>query len=178
MWKRIAVYGIAAGAIVGAQFTAVMALSQGREVGAWGVAIGYATMLLALSLVFVAVKRQRDLALGGVIRFLPALAMGLAISTVAGIIYATTWEAILAVTGMDFAGDYARQIIEQQKAKGLTGPELEKLIRDMETFKAQYAQPLYRFGATFLEIAPVGVLVSLVSAGLLRNPRFMPARRS
>jgi hypothetical protein len=29
---------------------------------------------------------------------------------------------------------------------------------------------------TFVEIFPVGVIVSLVSAGLLRNSRFMPAR--
>jgi len=30
---------------------------------------------------------------------------------------------------------------------------------------------------TFIEIFPVGVLVSLVSAGLLRNSRFLPVRR-
>jgi hypothetical protein len=30
---------------------------------------------------------------------------------------------------------------------------------------------------TFVEIFPVGVLVSLVSVALLRNPRFLPARR-
>jgi hypothetical protein len=30
---------------------------------------------------------------------------------------------------------------------------------------------------TLLEILPVGLLVSAVSAGLLRNSRFMPARR-
>ncbi len=47
----------------------------------------------------------------------------------------------------------------------------------METFKAQYANPLFRLPMTFIEIFPVGVLVSLISAAILRNPRVLPARR-
>ncbi len=39
-----------------------------------------------------------------------------------------------------------------------------------------YAKPWYRMPMTFAEIFPVGILVSLVSAALLRNPRFLPAR--
>ena len=47
----------------------------------------------------------------------------------------------------------------------------------MERFKQQYANPLFRLPMTFTEVFPVGVLVSLISAGLLRNSRFLPARR-
>jgi hypothetical protein len=39
-----------------------------------------------------------------------------------------------------------------------------------------YDNPLYRLPMTFAEIFPVGLLVTLVSAVLLRNPRFLPAR--
>ena len=46
----------------------------------------------------------------------------------------------------------------------------------MDAFKIQYADPLFRLPMTFVEIFPVGVLVSLISAGLLRNRRFLPAR--
>jgi len=38
-----------------------------------------------------------------------------------------------------------------------------------------YANPLYRIPQTFTEIAPVALTVPLVSALLLRNPRFMAA---
>jgi hypothetical protein len=31
-------------------------------------------------------------------------------------------------------------------------------------------------GMTFIEIFPVGVLIALISAALLRNPRMLPAR--
>ncbi|MDP9104349.1 MAG: hypothetical protein M3N49_00205 [Candidatus Eremiobacteraeota bacterium] len=48
----------------------------------------------------------------------------------------------------------------------------------MERFKVQYAKSLNRLSMTFAEIFPVRVLVSLTSAGLLRNGRFLPARRT
>ena len=48
----------------------------------------------------------------------------------------------------------------------------------MEVFKTMYANPLLRLPMTFVEIFPVGVLVSLVTAGLLRNSRFLPMRRT
>lgn len=45
-----------------------------------------------------------------------------------------------------------------------------------EASKVQYANPLFRLPMVFAEIFPVGVLVSLISAALLRNRRFLPAR--
>jgi hypothetical protein len=74
---------------------------------------------------------------------------------------------------MDFAGEYAKALIAQQEAHGVTGDALAKFKAEMERFKIQYANPFYRLPMTFAEIFPVGVLVSLVSAGLLRNPRFL-----
>jgi hypothetical protein len=46
----------------------------------------------------------------------------------------------------------------------------------MGEFRQQYANPFFRLSITFIEIFPVGVLISLISAVLLRNPRFMAAR--
>jgi hypothetical protein len=46
----------------------------------------------------------------------------------------------------------------------------------MESFKVQYADPLFRMPMTFMEIFPVGLLISLISAAVLRNPKVLPAR--
>jgi len=46
----------------------------------------------------------------------------------------------------------------------------------MAEFKTQYENPWFRLPMTFVEIFLVGVLVSLISAALLRNSRFLPAR--
>lgn len=178
MLDKILTQGALAGLIVGLPLFGMTVVIGHPLPGAWGVVVGYLIMLVALSIVFVAVKRHRDLAQGGVIRFWPAFGMGLGISAVASICYALAWEAALAVTGLDFAGDYARMLIEQKRAAGVTGAELARFAAELEVFKRQYANPLYRVPMTLTEIFPVGVLVSLVSAGLLRNSRFMPAARA
>ena len=92
------------------------------------------------------------------------------------IMYVISWESACAIAHLDFAGSYAKAMIAQQQAKGVSAEALAKLTAEMERFKAQYANPLYRWPMTFMEIFPVGVLVSLVSAALLRNSRFLPSR--
>lgn len=174
MLRRILGYGTIAGLIVGGWLFGVTIAFDG-PVG--GMLIGYLSMLIALSAVFVGIKRHRDVALGGVIKFWPALMMGLGISVVAGVFYVVAWEAAIAIKHLDYGTIYADLMIEQARAKGTSGPALDKVIAEMERFKAQYADPLYRIPMTFAEIFPVGVLVSLVSAALLRNPGFLPARR-
>ncbi len=177
MLRKILSFGTLAGVIVAVPTFAMFTALQGNAPGgALGMAIGYTIMLAALSMVFMGIKRYRDEELGGVIGFWPALALGLGISLVAGIFYALAWEAALAVTGMDFAAGYARSVVADARASGASAAALAKLSAEMATFQAQYADPLYRVPMTLLEILPVGVLVSLVSAGLLRNSRFLPAR--
>lgn len=176
MLRKITLYGLGAGIIVGTPMLAMMILLKGHMPESY--LLGYGTMLLALSLVFVAVKRHRDEANGGVIKFLPAFGLGLGISCVAGVLYCLAWEAALALSHSDFAAGYAAMAVEKARAEGISAEKLAKLIADMETFKKQYANPFYRVPMTFAEIFPVGVLVSLVSAGLLRNSRFLPARRA
>ena len=63
------------------------------------------------------------------------------------------------------------------KAKGRTEEERQRVIAEAQAFEAMYRNPLVRMPMTFVEIFPVGVLVSLVSAGLLCNRRFLAVRR-
>ncbi|MEO5625109.1 MAG: DUF4199 domain-containing protein, partial [Dokdonella sp.] len=166
------------GLFIGGTISALTVLPKNHLPDSYGMAIGYLTMLIGLSTVFVAIKRQRDRELGGVIRFWPAFGLGLGISVVASVFYVAAWEATMAITRMDFGAVYANMLIAQEKAKGVSADSLAKFSGEMEQFKAQYANPLYRLPMTFIEIFPVGLLVSLVSAALLRNSRFLPARRS
>jgi hypothetical protein len=176
MLRYILIYGVIAGIVVGVPLSIMTLTLSGHAMMNYGMVIGYLTMLIALSAAFLAIKRHRDVDLGGVIKFWPALAVGLGVSLVAGVIYVIAWEVSCAVAHADFAGAYARAMIAQQQAKGVSGAALERVRAQMEQFKVQYANPLYRWPMTFAEIFPVGVIVSLVSAALLRNSRFMPAR--
>ncbi|WP_084421233.1 DUF4199 domain-containing protein [Henriciella litoralis] len=179
MLKRILLAGLAAGLITGGfLFISISGAGDNVFEGDHGNAAiyGYASMLLALSLIFVAVKRQRDVAQGGVIKFLPAFGMGLAISLVASIIYALGWELTLATTGLDFIGPYTEAAIQSARESGMSGDELAAFIENKRGFADMYNDPVYRFPITMLELLPVGVLVSLVSAALLRNSNFLAHR--
>lgn len=178
MLRLIVRYGLIGGLIVGVPLYAMTLTPSTQPGGAWGYVAGYLTMLIGLSTIFIAIKKHRDTDLGGVIRFWPALELGLGISFVAGIIYMLAWEAVLGFTHFDFAGTYARNMIDAAQAKGLGGAQLAKVVAQAQEFKTQYANPFIRLPETFMEIFPVGVLISLVSASLLRNARFFAVPRA
>lgn len=177
MWRKIFVHGVIAGLIVGGFLFGIGVFSR-PEASTSGVVIGYLTMLVALTAVFVGVKSYRDTELGGVIGFWRALGVGLAMSAVGTVFYVGAWEAVLQVNGGDFIGDNARMLIEQEKAAGASVEAMAALAQQMDELKAAYANPFLRAGMTAAEFLPVGILVSLVSAGLLRNSRFLPLDRT
>jgi len=175
MLRMILAFGLAAGLVVAIPMCLMVTNSESGST-AQSYLVGYLVMLVGLSLVFVGVKRYRDHVLGGVIRFAPALGMGLAISAIAGVIYVIGWEITLAVTNYAFVDSYAAATIEAKRASGASAAEIAAVVAQMAEFKTQYANPWFRLPMTFVEIFPVGVLVSLISAALLRNSRFLPAR--
>lgn len=179
MLRTILTFGLISGGIVAlSMFPLIVFGDPGSGDGSHSMVTGYALMLLALSLIFVAVKRHRDRVLGGVIRFLPALGLGLAISVVAGIVYVVGWEITLAATDYSFVDNYSASMVEAARARGASAAEIAGIVADMDKFRVQYANPLFRLPMTFVEIFPVGLLISIVSAALLRNSRFLPMRRA
>ncbi|MGH6872556.1 MAG: DUF4199 domain-containing protein [Rhizomicrobium sp.] len=175
MTRIIVIYGLISGAAVALGITATIVFSGGQPPHS-SVFLGYLIMLVALSSILVGVRQYRDGVQGGVIGFWKALGIGLGIAAVAGVAYVAVWEAYVALAHYDFAADYARATLAAKRAAGVSGADYRKAVAEMDTFRAQYANPLYRWPMTFIEIFPVGVLISLVSAALLRNPRFLPAR--
>jgi hypothetical protein len=172
MGRIIVTYGLISGLVIIFGIMATMALRAHGSV--W---LGYLIMLVALSSVLFGIKQHRDQALGGVIKFPQALLLGLGITLVASVVYVAVWEIYLALTHYEFADKYAEATLAAKRAAGVTGAAYQKTVAQMDSFRRQYANPLYRLPETFIEIFPVGVVVALVSAGLLRNPRFLPARK-
>ncbi len=169
MQRIIFIYGAAAGLAVILSVILGVMLWGGDEMPHVQQWLGYLVMLVALSLIFAGIKRYRNQHLGGVIRFRTALAVGLGIATVAGVVYVATWEVYLAKTDYTFIDDYARGVIASQRAEGVTGPELQAVSERMETLRTRYADPLFRLPMTFLEIFPVSLLIALLSSAILRG---------
>jgi hypothetical protein len=132
-------------------------------------------MIVALSMIFLAIRDYRNKHLGGVIKFFPAFGLGLLVAAIAGVAYVIGWEIYLAATHYVFMDNYVAHMIEAKRAAGVTGAELDAFTAQMEEMKRNYANPLFRLPMTFVEIFPVGLLIALISAAVLRNPKVLPA---
>lgn len=169
------IYGGIAGAIVVAIIVAGVALDLPNHLQSeW---LGYLVMLAALSLIFVGIKQYRDVECGGVVTFGRAFAVGLGIALVATLIYIVGWELFLATSKHDFMAQYSTGIIDKMREEGAAPAAIQAKAGEMREMAAMYKNPLFRIPITFVEIFPVGLLVALVSAALLRNPRLLPAAR-
>jgi len=169
-------YGAISGAIiVGVLIAGIVATGEHQSQNSifateW---FGYTVMLVALSTIFLAIRDYRNKNLGGIIKFLPALGLGLSIAFIAGLAYVTGWEIYLYATHYSFADHYASALIEHARRVGASA---EAAAAEAQSFKEVYANPLMRVPMTFLEIFPVGVAIAVISAALLRNPKLLPAR--
>lgn len=174
MQRIILTYGVIAGTIE----LALLALSMGlvSDHGTFGMVLGYLSMLIAMSLVFVGVKKFRDEHLGGVIRFWKAFGVGLGIAGVACLFYVLGWELYLWSTDYTFMEQFTAMELAKMQAAGASAADIAKFQADMRGFAEMYANPVTRILVTLMEISPVALLVPLISAGLLRNPQFMPAK--
>ncbi|MGD2133035.1 MAG: DUF4199 domain-containing protein [Maricaulaceae bacterium] len=174
MLRTILVYGAISGAVI--IIAMILGMVFAGDHGAGSQVFGYLMMIIGLSVIFIAVKRHRDNVLGGVIKFLPAFGIGLAIAVVAGIAFVAVWEVYLAMTDYAFMDQYVDAAFERLQAENLPSEELDARAAELDAMREAYANPLYRLPLTFTEIFPIGLLISLVSAALLRNPNFAPKR--
>lgn len=179
MKKTILVYGIIAGTIIIASMILSLAVNTVGESESFSKfameLLGYLIMIIAFSAIFIGVKRYRDQDQGGVINFPQALKVGLGITAVASVVYVVAWEINLAVTDYAFISEYAASIIKAKQESGLSDAEMAEVISEMDGLKEQYANPMFRVPMTFLEILPVGLVISLASAAALRKSDVLPA---
>ncbi|WP_420432127.1 DUF4199 domain-containing protein [Hyphobacterium sp.] len=176
MLRYVLIFGSIAGIIVGTLLVAGAILFAG-ETGVIAHLSGYLSMLIALSFVFVAVKRYRDVEKGGVIKFWPALGLGLLVSALASVFYVAAWEAYLAVTGYEWLANYMAVEVAAMETAGIGESEIAVFREQMQEMTDLYRNWWFRLPVTMSEILPVGLLISLVSAALLRNPKFLPQER-
>ena len=97
-------------------------------------------------------------------------------AVVAGLIYAIGWEIFIAASGYDFIADYSATMVDNLRAEGATPAAIQAKVAELGEMAIYYNNPAMRVSMIFAEIFPVGLLVALVSAALLRKPEMMPAR--
>lgn len=164
--------GLIAGLIVILSFIIGTMMSSASESTKFSELLGYLIMIIALSMIFIGTKQYRDKELGGIIKFGSAFKVGIGITLVASLIYIVGWEVNLALTDYSFIDEYTKYVLEEKQAEGLEGAAYDAELARMEEMKENYSKMWYRVPITFIEIFPVGLLVTLISSLVLKNSRF------
>ena len=170
MKKTVLTYSPIAGVIIVLLMALFIGLMSKEQDFQMGEILGYASMIVALSTIFVGIRKYRDDELGGMITFGKAFQVGLLITLVASAIYVAAWMFYSAGGGADeMMTAFLDQTVEKMKASGATEAEISAKVTEMEQFQEMYKNPIVKIGITFLEIFPVGLIISLIAAALLRK---------
>lgn len=126
--------------------------------------VGYAALVVIFSLIFFGVRNYRNKYLEGVISFGKAFKTGTLIALVASGIYAVVWLFSYYLFVPDFLDKYISHVLKE-----CSGAELTAKAKEMEDFKEMYKNPLFVILITLSEVLPVGLVVALVSALILKR---------
>jgi len=172
MKKNIIIYGLIAGIVVSVLMlfsVNVMSHTEGKVDYNTSLLIGYASMLIAFSLVFVGIRNYRDKYNDGVISFGKAFKIGIMIVLIASTIYVVAWLIDYYFFIPDFMDKYSTQMLNELKASGANQMEIDKQTKQMADMAAMLKNPFYNAMMTYVEILPVGLIVTLISALILKR---------
>jgi len=171
MRKIVLTFGLIAGAILSAMMLLALLFKDQIGFGDKGLIVGYTSMVLAFLMVFVGVKSYRDNVAGGQVTFGRAFKVGLLIAAVGSICYVATWQLVFYKLAPDYLDRYAAYAVEKARSSGASEAEIAATTTKMAEFKEMYRNPLVNIALTLLEPLPVGIVFTLVTAGVLSRKR-------
>ena len=118
---------------------------------------------------FFGVRSYREQQADGRLTFGRGFAVGILIVLISCAFYVGTWEIIYFKLAPNFMSDWTAHAVEQARASGASQAKIDETVRQMAEFKRIYDNPLTNAAVTFLEPFPIGLLVALISAGVLRR---------
>lgn len=169
MKKIVLTFGLIAGAIVSSMI-ALMPYCLSGQVDFDGMeVVGYSSMILAFLLVFFGIRSYRDNVNGGTITFGKAFRVGILITLVACTMYVVTWEIVYNNFMPDFLDRLSAHTMKKMQEDGESAAAIAAAQKQMQDMKGWYANPLLRILVTYLEIFPVGLIMTLISAAILKR---------
>lgn len=170
MKKIILTYGFISGAIAAALMLCMtLYLDNDPNNFENGEIFGYTGIILSMLLVFLGVKAYRDQVAGGRLTFGQGFQVGISITLISCVCYVLAWQVVYHTLMPNFMEQYIAFTISQMEKNGASVAEIAKKTAEMEHFGELYKNPLVNMGLTFLEPFPIGLLVTLASAGILRK---------
>jgi hypothetical protein len=134
-----------------------------------GELVGYSIMVLAFVMVFAGIRSYRNNVAGGAISFGKAFQVGILITLITCAVYVIAWEITYFNFYPEFLDQYSAHVLDKMRRAGETEAAIQKTTKTMAEMAKLYKNPLWNSAITFMEVFPVGLIVTLVSAGILRR---------
>ena len=131
--------------------------------------VGFTAMILSFLLVFFGIRSYRDDIGEGAISFWKGVQVGILISLITCGVYVVAWEIVYFNFLPNFEDTYSTHVINRMREDGASADAIAARQEQMETFKRLYKNIFFNIGVTFLEVFPVGLIVTLMSAAILRR---------
>lgn len=173
MKKTILTYGLISGVISMAMMTVTMIFSNQIGIDR-GYIVGYTTIVLSFLLVYFGIRSYRDNVGDGRITFAKAFTIGISITLISCICYVAAWEILYFNFMHDFLDKYSAYQVAKARAAGASAAAIQAQIQQMAKMKEMYENPLINAAMTILEPLPVGIVMTLISAAILRKRPLQP----
>ena len=168
MNKIVLTFGLISGVVIsvlmGGQLLIADKVGSGHSL-----LLGYTTMVASFLLIYFGIRSYRDSTLGGQISFGRAFACGILIALITTVCYVVTWEIIYFNFIPHFMDNYFAAQIHKVQTSGLDPATIAGRVAAIQRSEQSYHNPLINAAYTFIEPLPVGLIISLVSAALLRR---------
>jgi len=174
MKKTVLTFGLIAGVIISVLIGGSLLLAD--KIGSGhSMALGYTIMVASFLLIYFGIRSYRDNTLNGQISFGRAFACGILITLITSVCYVAMWEVLYFNFMPHFMDSYFAAQIKKIQSSGLDPAATAAKVADIQHFQQLYQNPFVNMAYTFMEPLPVGLVITLISAGMLRRKRFAVA---
>ena len=168
MKKTVLTFGLIAGVMISVLMDASLLIAN--KIGSGhSMVLGYTIMVASFMLVYFGIRSYRDNNLGGQISFGRAFTCGILITLITTVCYVATWEVLYFNFMPHFMDSYFAAQIHKVQSLGLDPATTAARVAAVQRSQQLYQNPFVNAAYTFMEPLPVGVVITLVSAALLRR---------
>ena len=169
MKKTVLTFGLIAGLIISVLMDGSLLLANKIGSGHNSMLLGYTMMVASFLLVYFGIRSYRDNNLAGQISFGRAFACGILIALITTVCYVATWEVIYFNFMPHFMDSYFAAQIHKIQSSGLDPATTAAQVAAIQRSQQLYQNPFVNMAYTFMEPLPVGLLITLISAAVLRR---------
>jgi hypothetical protein len=168
MKKTVLTFGVIAGVMISVLMGGNLLIAN-RIGSGHSLVLGYTTMVASFLLIYFGIRSYRNNTLDGGISFGRAFACGILITLITCVFYVAMWEIVYFNFMPHFMDSYFAAQIHKVQASGLDPATTAARVAAIEHSQQLYQNPLVNMAYTFMEPLPVGLLITLISAAILRR---------